>query len=254
MNCKEFESVSREIARRRGADKAMQAEALEHAGHCLWCAMRLDEESRLTASLRAFARSLDGLGPPGRVEEALVRAYHRTAFSAAEPAVALARKRLWGRLSWGMTCAATLAAAWLVVLRAPPRHQGSNAPPSRAATDARLESHGPSQAKEGRPWAPAPSGQQVNARSAGARANSPRRSQRTALNASAGEVMTGFIPLGTCDDPECMDEATLVRVTLPAEALQMFGLPMNNDNPEAPVEADVILGSDGVPSAIRFVI
>jgi hypothetical protein len=46
----------------------------------------------------------------------------------------------------------------------------------------------------------------------------------------------------------------LVRVTLPAEALLVFGLPMDNDYAaEEPVEADVVLGSDGVPFAIRFV-
>ena len=51
-----------------------------------------------------------------------------------------------------------------------------------------------------------------------------------------------------------MDEATLVRVTLPAEALLAFGLGMDNDYaPEGSVQADVALGSDGVPFAIRFV-
>jgi hypothetical protein len=51
-----------------------------------------------------------------------------------------------------------------------------------------------------------------------------------------------------------MDEAVLVRVTLPAEALLVFGLPINNDWVAGEsVEADVVLGSDGVPSAIRFV-
>jgi hypothetical protein len=51
-----------------------------------------------------------------------------------------------------------------------------------------------------------------------------------------------------------MDEATLVRVKLPAEALLAFGLGMDNDYAtEALVQADVALGSDGLPFAIRFV-
>jgi hypothetical protein len=51
-----------------------------------------------------------------------------------------------------------------------------------------------------------------------------------------------------------MAEAMLVRVSLPAEALLAFGLPMDNDYAtEEPVQADVALGSDGVPLAIRFV-
>jgi hypothetical protein len=51
-----------------------------------------------------------------------------------------------------------------------------------------------------------------------------------------------------------MDEVTLVRVALPAEALLAFGLGMDNDFAmEGSVQADVALGSDGVPFAIRFV-
>jgi hypothetical protein len=51
-----------------------------------------------------------------------------------------------------------------------------------------------------------------------------------------------------------MDEALFVRVTLPAEAPLAFGLPTDNDYAaEDHVQADVALGSDGVPFAIRFV-
>jgi len=88
----------------------------------------------------------------------------------------------------------------------------------------------------------------------GAQAASHGRAERAALDESASEVTTDFIPLGTCDDSECMDEAMLVRVTLPAEALLAFGLPINNDWVAGDsVAADVVIGSDGVPSAIRFV-
>jgi hypothetical protein len=67
-------------------------------------------------------------------------------------------------------------------------------------------------------------------------------------------MTTDFISLGTCDDSQCMDEATLVRMTLPAEALLAFGLALDTDYAlEGFVQADVALGSDGVPFAIRFV-
>jgi len=43
-------------------------------------------------------------------------------------------------------------------------------------------------------------------------------------------------------------------VALPAEALLAFGLGTGNeDAPDAVVQADVALGSNGVPFAIRFV-
>jgi hypothetical protein len=230
MNCKDFESMIHELVSRRVADKTKQLEALEHAGHCLWCALRLDEESKLTKSLQAFAGTLQAQRAPVRVEEELLQAFRERNSRASAPRLGLAWKRLWRGLSWGLAFAATVATAWMVILQWPRLHPRSSDSPPRAANSQPLAS----------------SGGQVAP---------PGRTESTALDQSASEVTTDFISLGTCDDSQCMDEATLVRVTLPAEALLAFGLPTDNDYaPEGLVQADVALGSDGVPFAIRFVI
>jgi hypothetical protein len=227
MNCKDFESMIHELVSRRVADKTKQLEALEHAGHCLWCALRLDEETKLTQSLQAFAGTLQAQRAPVRVEEELLQAFREITLRAAAPGFGLAGKRLWRGLSWGLAFAATVATAWFVILQWPRLHPRSSAPPPQAASN------------------PPHSGRQI----------APRESlESAALDESASEVTTDFISLGTCDDSQCMDEATLVRVTLPAEALLAFGLAMDNDYaPEGLVQADVALGSEGVPFAIRFV-
>ena len=290
MNCKDFESMIHEIVSRRAADKTKQLEALEHAGRCLWCALRLDEETKLTGSLQAFARTLSVQRAPARVEEALVQAFRERTWRAAAPRFGLAGKRLWRRLSWGLAFAATVAAAWIVVLRASRVHPRSSASPPQVASNPALASSEPSPAKQEQPFVPGQSERQVKAQSQGAQSQVatrrsaepgpqistnrelqglvldhpqqrsaaqavPRgRAESAALHESAGEVTTDFIPLGTCDDSECVDEAMLVRVSLPAEALLAFGLPMDNDYAtEEFVQADVALGSDGVPLAIRFV-
>jgi hypothetical protein len=290
MNCKDFESMIHEIVSRRAADKTKQLEALEHAGHCLWCALRLDEETKLTESLQAFARTLNVQRAPARVEEALVQAFRERTLRAVAPRFGLAAKRLWRRLSWGLVFAATVAAAWIVVLRTSSVHPRSSAPPPQVASNPPLASSEPSPAKQEQPFVPGQSERQVKAQSQGVQSQvatrrtaepGPRsstnrelqgllldhrqqrsaaqavprgRAERIALDESAGEVTTDFIPLGTCDDSECMDEAMLVRVSLPAEALLAFGLPMDNDYAtEEHVQAEVALGSDGVPLAIRFV-
>src|SRR5208337_992413 len=118
MNCKDFESMIHEIVSRRAVDKIKQLEALEHAGRCLWCALRLDEETKLTESLQAFARTLNVQRAPARVEEALVQAFRERTWRAAAPSFGLAAKKLWRRLSWGLVFAATVAAAWIVILQA----------------------------------------------------------------------------------------------------------------------------------------
>jgi hypothetical protein len=292
MNCKDFEIMIHEIVSRRMADKTKQLEALEHAGHCLWCALRLDEETKLTESLQAFASTLHAQRAPVRVEEALVQAFRERTSRATAPRFGLAGKRLWRGLSWGLVFAATVAAAWVVILQWPRPHLRSGAPTAQGANNQPLVSSEASQAKQEHPLAPGQSeGQRrVKAQSEGAeshiaarqsdepggRSSTNRKLQASlldhhqqhsggqvslhgrpesaALDESASEVTTDFISLGTCDDYQCMDDATLVRVTLPAEALLAFGLALDNDYaPEALVQADVALGSDGVPFAIRFV-
>ena len=183
-----------------------------------------------------------------------------------------------------------MAVAWGVILQAPHLHQRSSAPPPQVANNRPLASSEPMQGKDEHPLASGQNERQVKAQGeeaephvatgqggeAGARSSTnrklqasvpdyrhqrsagqaapPGRAERAALDEPAGEVPTDFLPLGTCADSECMDEAMLIRVTLPAEALLVFGLPMESDYAvEQPVEADVIFGSDGVPFAIRFV-
>jgi hypothetical protein len=230
MNCKDFESMIHEVVSRRVADKTKQLEALEHAGHCLWCALRLDEETKLTQRLQAFAGTLQAQRAPVRVEEELLQAFRERTLRTSAPRFRLAGKRLWRGLSWALAFAATVATAWIVILQWPRLHPRSTNPKLQASVlDHHQEHSGGQVAPHGRP-------------------------ESAALDESASEVTTDFISLGTCDDSQCMDEATLVRVTLPAEALLAFGLGTDNDYaPEGLVQADVALASDGVPFAIRFV-
>jgi hypothetical protein len=133
MNCKDFESMIHEIVSRRAPDKTKQLEALEHAGRCLWCALRLDEETKLTESLQAFARTLNVQRAPARVEEALAQAFRERTLREGAPRFGLAGKRLWRGLSWALVFAATVAAAWIVVLRTARVHPSSSVVPPRAA-------------------------------------------------------------------------------------------------------------------------
>ncbi|MGB7592896.1 MAG: hypothetical protein WCD04_05035 [Terriglobia bacterium] len=143
MNCKDFESMIHEIVSRRAPDKTKQLEALEHAGRCLWCALRLDEETKLTESLQAFARTFDVQRAPARVEEALVQAFRERTLREGAPRFGLAGKRLWRRLSWALAFATTVAAAWIVVLRTSRVHPSSSVPPPRAANTAIIPTRTP---------------------------------------------------------------------------------------------------------------
>lgn len=63
---------------------------------------------------------------------------------------------------------------------------------------------------------------------------------------------TDFFPLSRRaldhDEP-----AQLVRIRLPRREMRRFGLPVTEEFERSPVEADVVIGQDGIARAVRFV-
>jgi len=248
MNCKDFGNMIHELVSGRAADKTKQLEALEHAGHCLWCARRLDEENKLTGQLQAFAGSLQGQRAPLRVEAELLQAFRERKLGEETPLLGPAWRRIWRGLAWGLALAAMAATAWIMVVEWPRLHRGTSVVPSHVATNRPQVSSDASRAYV------TPGSGTLQKSDAKAEVADIQNSQRSVPEESRSEATTDFISLGTCDDSQCMEEATLVRVALPAEALLAFGLGTDNEYaPDALVQADVALGSNGVPFAIRFV-
>ena len=65
------------------------------------------------------------------------------------------------------------------------------------------------------------------------------------------EVTTEFYPL--IEDAPPFERGELLRVSLPASAMRSVGLPVNEDRLGETVQADVLVGQEGLARAIRFV-
>jgi hypothetical protein len=65
------------------------------------------------------------------------------------------------------------------------------------------------------------------------------------------EVVTDFFPL--MDPAPPFQRGRILRVEVPASAMKMVGLPVHEEHLNDPVEADVLVGEEGLPRAIRFV-
>jgi len=65
------------------------------------------------------------------------------------------------------------------------------------------------------------------------------------------EVVTEFFPL--MEDPPPFERGELLRVSLPASALRGVGLPVSEDRLTETVQADILVGQEGLARAIRFV-
>lgn len=67
------------------------------------------------------------------------------------------------------------------------------------------------------------------------------------------EYATEFLPLPYAPSMMAQDPGQVVRVRLPRSSLRAVGLPVDEDRLFERVQADVLLGEDGIARAIRFV-
>jgi hypothetical protein len=86
----------------------------------------------------------------------------------------------------------------------------------------------------------------------------PAQAQRQAASVRLphqrrSEVALNFYQLPDTDELPPMESATIVRVQLPMSSLRLMGLPVNEDRAAEPVQADMLLGQDGLARGVRFV-
>jgi len=71
--------------------------------------------------------------------------------------------------------------------------------------------------------------------------------------AQQSEVATPYFPLVPGFDPDAAAYHPAVRVEMPRTVLAAYGLPVNVDRIDTPIQADLLIGDDGIARAIRFV-
>lgn len=85
------------------------------------------------------------------------------------------------------------------------------------------------------------------------RRHAPQAPVSSGVVAAAREVVTPFFNLPFSDAALPLDQATVIRVELPRSALELAGLPVDEDRRNQRIQADLVLGADGLARAIRFV-
>ncbi len=66
-------------------------------------------------------------------------------------------------------------------------------------------------------------------------------------------MANSFVALPMLDPAVPPGQSRLVRMEMPGSALQLIGYPITEDLLERRVVADVLVGQDGVPYAVRLV-
>jgi hypothetical protein len=86
----------------------------------------------------------------------------------------------------------------------------------------------------------------------------PATSAATAVAMAAGsdveeEADASFYPLPQAEALPAMENAMVVRVQLAASSLRMMGFPMDEERADAAVQAELLLGQDGLARGVRLV-
>jgi hypothetical protein len=194
---------------------AHQAEGghLEHVGECAACAALLNRQRALASGLRTLAADWRPVEAPARVEGRLTAAFlGQAGRTVLHPAI-----RWWVPVAtWAMATAAVVALAMFLV-----RDRQVVAPAHRTASS---------------------------------------RFQLAAVEPPADFEMLGdasdtesdFIPLPNAERIEPNEELNVVRVEVPRSAMIALGYAVGEDRASEPVEAEVVLGADGLARAVRF--
>lgn len=89
----------------------------------------------------------------------------------------------------------------------------------------------------------------------------PMRHASTSIEVAAAQALAdaesydednGFIPLPNAAQIAPNEDVNIVRVELPRSAMIELGYEVSPDRASEPVEAEVVLGSDGLARAVRF--
>ncbi|MBL8177179.1 MAG: hypothetical protein JNK48_21070 [Bryobacterales bacterium] len=219
MTCRELAAIRRDYVRQQWLAGNLRAEAAEHVAGCEACRASLDTERELTAALGRLAGEQQGVQAPPAVEDALL-----AAFAARRQAAHRAR---WRKAVWAIPLAAGLLLFAVLRWKEPePRlaREASTVPPS-------IE-------REVEPGPVAAIAPPVSSR--------PRTVRRA-------EYVTEFVPLRYGKPLESGEPIVIVRMRLPGSELRKLGLPVAPETASGTVQADVLLGGDGLAKAIRFV-
>ena len=186
---------------------------LEHVGECAACAALLNRQRVLASGLRTLAADWRSVEAPALVESRLAAAFlGQAGLTVLHPAI-----RWWVPVAtWAMATAAVVALAMFLVRD---RHVVA---PAHRTPSSRVQ----------------------------LAAVEPPADFETLGDASDAE--SDFIPLPNAARIEPNEELNVVRVEVPRSAMIALGYAVSEDRASEPVEAEVVLGADGLARAVRF--
>jgi hypothetical protein len=236
MECRECDRFIHDFERAETVSGEMRTKILNHVARCARCEARFSSIRSLERALRALGENIDSEQSVTRMEPVLrtIFAQRREAKQRSGPvarwvAIGMAASLLFsiGIVSWQRMFAPQATPAALAAPKATPVAEAS-------AVEALV----------------APAG--VSPKTRNHRRSKPRIPAEPAVRE---EIVTGFYALPYAESSGRVFSGEIVRVKLTGSALPAIGFPvaLNGDRAAEQITADLFLGENGLPLAIRFV-
>jgi hypothetical protein len=256
MNCVEFSDVVLDIARKQILEARVRAAALEHVTDCDQCRVRLEEEQQLSTHLHTLAELMRRRSAASHINPRVIATLR------SQSNVLSLRRKARRRKTWVAAAAAIvlLVIGLTVQLRnaLTPNISAVGLPHTAEIQVPRQESV--QKVSSGLPLESPRNfvkdkSKIIRGYSLSLHSSNPAsaRSPLVSTKKTRNEIATDFFAVGDTSASSLADGGQLVRVELPRSALMRFGLPVNMDRANERVKADVLVGSDGIARAIRFV-
>jgi len=236
MECRECDSIIHDFMRADVANEELRTKAFDHITRCARCKTRFSNIRSLERALRILADTMDSEPSGAQLEPVL-----RTIFQQEKGL----KRRSRSFAGWA---AIGIAASLLLSIGFVSRYRVFG--PERKSTVAATP----------QPLQPATASKAEMAESAAKLAPETRKRRKAkprvpAQRMDGEELVTAFYALPYAESSEHIMSGEIVRVKLRGSALPGIGFPMalNGDRAAEQFTADLIVGENGLPLAIRFV-
>ncbi len=256
MNCSDCRDVVLDIA--RGVAHAEEAGARAHMSTCEACSRYLQQQRALTAGLRALAAE-GGDVPSSAMEQRLMGARDaRSAVSARSAQLVASRAACdrWLKVAAAIVLASSAMAAWRWSHRTPPQVPTvSSVTHGPQAPGPAVANRMPADTREGPAQATAAAQTAADNTPADSRTASPVFARPAATTTRPRIVQaTGFVALPAAAMLPPFERGEIMRVRVRLVTLADLGFAVQADaNNNTPIDADLLVGQDGQPRAIRLV-
>jgi hypothetical protein len=252
MKCHEFNERATELTLAELA-ALKDEQLLTHERECADCRSWLQQRQALTGAMHELRSHTATLDAGVEVERSVLRAFRQSSPATREPETqpfAFALNRLFG---WGAYAAVAAAIAVGLGLgvwywqHSQQATQSAAQPPLHSVqqtVSAKNDSSEPVTAAQSTPEAPVKTPQSARVVVAD---KSTARTERSDQSLSQLAQAQGYVPLMLCDPLSCSGDEQVVRMEIPASAVEGYG------NGSEPLMADVVVGDDGLVHAIRIV-